>query len=249
MKENVLLICALFCFCSTKVVGTEKSEDPAKSESAAEKKEETSTPSKEPDTSETFLKKMFDMAQKDPKTYSEIVDLLIKYVVQSNIEHVNTKYTKAVSLCLQQNMQDLGDGSFKDLLSHIYNILLNLIKIKKEILAIIETNKTNKEHPFSDPNDPLLAVVYAHLEYVNPNALDVVATYCSNISKSKEDLKDKAEKYKNLSEKLISLKKNIQDLGDLKNQLDDEINKSTVRNKFSDLPNLKKSVDETDKPA
>jgi hypothetical protein len=252
MKKNILLMCLLFSFCSVNADNTRKSTTPEKkSEVATEMETEAATPVVGTEESDNFFKIILDTMKQNPEAHLEVAVPFAKYEIQLNVEHIHSGYIKAVSMCLSKHISGLPKGNeLKPILEELNRNLQDLINYKKIVLGAIGSGKVNREHPFSDLGDPLVAGVYGALVYINIEQLERILSFCLDLHDKlkKSEQEKKIQTFEGEFQKIADSLRNfidcVKNLEVLKDKLSAIIDKGTVLEKYPDLNNLKAAVSE-----
>jgi hypothetical protein len=154
-------------------------------------------------------------------------------------------------MCLSKHIAGLPKSNeLKPILEELNRYLQDLINYKKIILGAIGSGKVNREHPFSDLGDPLVAGVYGALAYINIDQLERILTFCLDLhdklqkTEQNKKLQTFEGEFQKIADSLRSFIDCIKNLELLKDKLTAIIDKGTVLEKYPDLNNLKAAVSE-----
>ncbi|MDR1235688.1 MAG: hypothetical protein LBJ96_01640 [Holosporaceae bacterium] len=254
-KYTLLLVCALFCSAEVGAIG-DPSEDA--DDVAADLSEEASkpaVPAVNSDETDAFLDALLAMlvegAERDPVNNLPLLIQFVKFLALSNVEHLDSRYIRAVIVIISSHLSGLPNGDFKKLLQNLRDILSKLVTCKASALNEIESGKASKEHPFSELGDPLLAMVFAMSEYVNPERLEKLVHFCRNVcgelkDDNSKEVRDSVSKLNKISSALEDLVNCVNNLREQRDRVEEAINKGITLDKYPDMDNLKKAAEATD---
>jgi hypothetical protein len=255
-KYTLLLVCALFCL--TEVGATDDLSEDTDATTVPEEASPAVAPavnSLETDAFlDAFLAILRERVERDPENYLPVLIQFVKFFILSNIEHLDSKYIKAVILVIGSHLSGLPDGSLKRLLQGLLDIMSRLLAYKISLLNPMESGKVSKEHPLSEVSAPLLAMVFVMVEYVNPKRLEKIVYFgrdiCDMLKNNKSKIvQDSVSKLNKISSSLEDFIKCVNDFKEQEGRVQEAIEKGVTLDKYPDMENLKKAAEAADDPS